>query len=100
MVGLEEALYISLCVGFLLGFILSVRGVSSSRYLDYASTASITALVFSMGLVVGSEITSLRGVAGAVLAATLLLSALPGLAGSLIGQATVRALEGRAEGGS
>ena len=97
--GLEEALYLSLVVGFGVGFAASMRGVSSSRYVDGVSTASILGLVFSMGLIVGVEVSSLRGLVGAVLAATLLLSALPGLAGSIIGQAVVRALEGRAKGG-
>lgn len=98
--GLEEALYLSLAVGFAVGFAASRRGVSSSRYLDGVSTVSILGLVFSMGLIVGVEVSSLRGLAGAVLAATLVLSSLPGLIGSLIGQAVVRGLEGGGKGRS
>ncbi|MGC9071858.1 MAG: hypothetical protein ACP5HK_04080 [Acidilobus sp.] len=96
MLSMEEALYMSLGLGFLVGLIASVRDVRSSRALDVASTASILALVFSMGLVVGSEVISIRAQVGTIVISSVLLAFLPGLAGSFIGEAVVRRLERRA----
>ncbi len=99
MAGLEVAIYASLVLGFIIGFALSLRRVRSSRALDAISTVSILSLVFSMGLVVGSEALSIKGQAASVLLASVLLAALPGLVGSVIAQLVVRALEGGPEVG-
>jgi len=61
MLSLEEILYMSLAAGLLVGLALSRGPGKGVRAVDLISTASILALVFSMGLVVGSELTSIRG---------------------------------------
>ena len=96
MLSLEEILYMSLAAGLLVGLAVSRGPGKGVRAVDLISTASILALVFSMGLVVCSELISIRGQAITIVVAFVAIAVLPGLLGSLIAEALVRRLEGGA----
>ncbi|ADL19174.1 hypothetical protein ASAC_0768 [Acidilobus saccharovorans 345-15] len=96
--SLEEILYLSLAVGFIVGLALEGKGSGHLKVLDTTSTIFILALVFSMGLVVGSEVLSIGRSAVSITAASLLIAVLPGILGAYIAEWGLRRLEGRAKG--
>lgn len=95
---LEEILYLSLIIGFIVGLSLEVKGVNHLKALDTTSTVFILALVFSMGLIVGSEVLSIGRSAISITIASLLIAVIPGLLGAYMAEWGLRRLEGRAKG--